>query len=276
MGKYYNILYTNYMDIMRMFVMCWIFTFLFIGSTLLVADDMIEDKSVADWIKQLQNPNRGLQLRAVRALSQAPQELRQKLVQELLPILKSERENDRFAAAQVLGEYGPDARVAIPHLLPLLEGTQYERNRTAAAVALGRILKDSSPSEEVEKVVQALIKVFNDKYSDVRREAVKACGMIGPAAKSCLPHLPARFEDYEWLKDAECFLVRRAAAWTAGRMGKYGECHIDRLIAMMHQYSPVATEFVDAIGEIGPVHENVVPNITDKLEKTIWGGISGC
>ncbi len=235
----------------------------------------LQGRPLSEWIAQLMDTNRGKQVRAARALSEAPEEIRPAIIEKLRPILASERENDRFVAAQVLGDYGPAARAAAPDLLPVLQGTQFERNRAAAAKSLGQILKNAKPSEEVEKVAEALVAVFNDKYSDVRREAVYACGMIGPAAKACVPHLPDRFNDTEWLKDAECFLVRRAAAWTAGRMGEHGAVHIDRLIAMMHSNRPGPTEFIDAIGEIGPVHDNVVPNIVDKLEKTVYGGWQG-
>lgn len=238
-------------------------------------DPKIKGRPLSHWTKQLRSRNRGRQLRAARVFSQAPEDARPAVIKRLLPILESERQNDRFVAAQVLGKYGPIARTAVPNLLPMLEGTQFERNRAAAARALGQILKDAKPSDQVEKVAEALIAVFDDTYSDVRREAVRACGMIGPAAKACVPHLPERFNDTEWQKDAECFLVRRAAAWTAGRMGKHGAVHIDRLIALMHANRPAATEFVDAIGAIGPVHENVVPNIVDKLEKTVYGGWQG-
>jgi HEAT repeat protein len=235
----------------------------------------IQGKPLSQWLQQVQDSNRGLQMRAARALAAADPKDIPAIVPSLLPLLAADRENSRFPVAQVLGDYGPAARAAVPHLLPMLQGTQYERNRSAAAVALGQILKDAEPSDEVERVTLLLVAAFTDKYSDVRRESVRACGMIGPAAKSCLPALPPRFEDTEWLKDAECFLVRRAAAWTAGRMGKHGAVHIDRLISLLHANRPGETEFIDAIGEIGPVHQNVVPNVVDKIEKSIYGGFQG-
>jgi hypothetical protein len=217
-------------------------------------------------------------LRAAKALAGAPEALRPQIAPKLIPLLASERENDRFVAAQTLGEYGPAARTAVLPLLPVLEGTQFERNRAAAAKALGQILKDAPPGEEVEKAVQGLIGVFTDKYSDVRREAVQACGMIGPAAKACIPHLPRMFDDAKHHGRPghvdEMYLVHAVAAWTAGRMGPLAACHIDRLIAIMHGMD-ITTTAVWAIGEIGPVHENVIPNLTDRLEKTIfgqWGG----
>lgn len=235
----------------------------------------VDGKPVSEIIKQLKNQNRGLQARAAKTLSEAPEDMRAGLVPLLQPLLKSDRENDRAWAAQVLGEYGSKARGAVNDILPLLEGTQYERNRVAAAKALGQILKDAPASDEIEKVTQALMKCFTDKYSDVRREAVTACGMIGPAAKSCVPLLAARYVDTEWLKDAECSLVRRAAGWTTGRMKEAGRVNVDSIIGLMQNNGPGATEFVDALGELGPVHDNVAVNIATKLETTIFGGYQG-
>jgi hypothetical protein len=50
-----------------------------------------------------------------------------------------------FVAAQILGVYGPLSRVAVPDLLPMLKGTQYERNRTTAAKALGPKAAEAVP-----------------------------------------------------------------------------------------------------------------------------------
>jgi HEAT repeat protein len=239
---------------------------------------MIGGKPISAILKQMSDANRGFQVRAAKTLAEAPVELRAQIVPKVMPLLKSERENDRFVAAQTLGEYGPVSRAAVPDILPMLEGTQFERNRAAAAKALGQILKDAHPSDEVEKVTQGLVKIFTDHYSDVRREAVKACGMMGPAAKLCIPELPVLFED-EAHHDrpqtgpsrSEMYMVHSAAAWTAGRMGPLSACHIDRLIAMMNGDRDISTTVVWAIGEVGPVHDNVIPNVVNRLEKALVG-----
>lgn len=226
-------------------------------------------KKLSEWVQQLRSDNRGFQIRAARALAEAPEELRAKIIPHVVPLLASDRENDKFVAAQVLGEYGPISRSAVPDLLPLLEGTQFERNRAAAAKALGQILKNAEPSEEVEKVAQRLAAKFNeeyDRYSDVRREAVYALGMIGPAAKKIIPKLTRALTDFKE-HSHEHFLVRQAAAWATGRMGPLAAEHIDRLIAMLHAEGRKAPEIVEAIGRIGAVHENVVPNIVDVMER---------
>jgi HEAT repeat protein len=185
----------------------------------------------------------------------------------VIPVLRSERENDKFAAAQVLGECGPAARKAVPDLLPMLEGTQYERNRAAAAKALGQIFKDATASEEVDKVVNALVAKLGDKYSDVRRESVYACGMIGPPAKAFLPKVAPLLQ--EWHPGHavyEGYPVRCAAAWAVGRMGKEAAGQMDLLITMLHSDGHVNPNLAWAIGQVGPVQENVVPNLMDKIE----------
>ena len=232
-------------------------------------DPVVDDKPLSQLVKQLRSENRGFQLRAAQALTKAPAELQSRILPQVIPLLKSERENDRFVAAQVLGEYGPVSRGAVPDLLPLLQGTQYERNRAAAAKALGQILKDSAASEEVEKVTKALVAVFRDPYPDVQREAVRACGMIGPAARSCIPSLkePLEYNLRGGSADTPYLMVRRATDWTLSRMGPLAAEYIDRLIAQMHTEGGDAPEALEAIGCIGPVHENVAANLVDFLEK---------
>ena len=229
------------------------------GSTTLVfaeADDPeIEGKPLSQLAKQLQSENRGLQLRAAQSLSRVSGDLIPRIVPRLFPLLKSERENDRFVAAQALGNYGQPARAAVPDLVLLLQGTQFERNRAAAAKALGQILENAQPGEEVEKVALALTAKFNedyDKYSDVRREAVRALGMIGPAARICIPKLTRGLTDFV-LHSQEHFMVRQQSAWTCGRMGPLAAEHIDRLISMLHAEGCKAPEIVEAIGRIGAI-----------------------
>jgi HEAT repeat protein len=240
------------------------------------ATEELGGKPVSEWISQLKSDNRGLQVRAARALAEAPAELRPAIISQIIPLLKSERENDRFVAAQVLGEYGPSARVAVPELLPLLKGTQYERNRAAAAKALGQILKDAEPSEEVNKVAEALAAKFNedyDPYSDVRREAVRAIGMIGPAARCVIPKLTRALTDYKKYSE-EHQMVRQQAAWACGQMGPAAAEHMDRLISMLHAEGHEVPEIVEAIGKIGAINDNVVPNIIDKMEGSSYRWMS--
>ncbi len=237
------------------------------------ADPDLNGKPVSQWVQQLRSDNRGFQVRAARALAEAPAELHPAIAPLVIPLLKSERENDRFAAAQVLGACGPVARAAVPELIPLLQGTQFERNRAAAAKALGQILKDAKPDKEVEAAADALIAKLNedyDAYSDVRREAMYAIGMIGPAAKKTIPKFARGLTDYREHSE-EHRMVRRASAWACGRMGPLAAEHMDRLIAMLQTEGDQLPEIAEAIGKIGALNENVVMNLVDRLERFVGG-----
>jgi hypothetical protein len=61
----------------------------------------------------LEDANRGFQIRAARALSEAPVELRGAIVPKLIPYLSADRENTRLPVAQILGEYGPTSLTAL-------------------------------------------------------------------------------------------------------------------------------------------------------------------
>ena len=233
-------------------------------------DPIVDGKPVSQWVQQLRNTNRGLQVRAAQALSKAEANQMPAIVPQLIPLLKSERENDRFVAAQTLGSYGLVARKAVPDLLPMLKGTQFERNRAAAAKALGQILKDAPPSDEVESVTDALIEKVTtnyDQFPDVRREAARALGMIGLAARKCISKLDKVLTEYGvGVPDTDYRTIRGAAAWTLGRMGVLSAEKMDYLISLMHKDLYRSTEYVEAMGCIGPVNDNVVPNIMDVIE----------
>ena len=68
---------------------------------------VIKEKPLSQWIKQLQSENRGLQLRAYRALCEATPAQIPTVIPLVLPLLAADRENSRLPCAQLMGEYGP-------------------------------------------------------------------------------------------------------------------------------------------------------------------------
>src|SRR5262245_19977436 len=79
-----------------------------------------------------------------------------------------------------LSRLGPEARDAVPELIPLLKG-QTPLTRQNAALALAAIGAGASAA------VPALTEALKDSEWAVRRQAAIALGALGPAAKPALP-----------------------------------------------------------------------------------------
>jgi HEAT repeat protein len=88
----------------------------------------------------------------------------------------------RAMAAWALGDIGPAARAAVPHLIRALWGTDQSLQRAAAA-ALGRIGPDAAAA------VPALLALARYKQHRNRWRAIGALGEIGAAARDAVPLL---------------------------------------------------------------------------------------
>lgn len=118
--------------------------------------------------------------------AQAPAQEIPKDVQELLVSLKSEKVQERSAAARILGELGPAAKDAVAGLQEALVDPEKDVRR-AAARSLGDI------GRPAKAAVPALGKALKDADAAVRQAAAYALGRIGdPAAK---PFLEAAKKD---------------------------------------------------------------------------------
>jgi len=140
----------------------------------------------------------------------------------------------RVEAARMIGKIGPRASAAVPDLVTVLDrlrGTELEPVQEAVIDALGLIgapSKTALPSmaraaprgTDIEQAVKrstalilaasdsqdidALVRQLTDRDSSLRLRAVKALGIIGPAARVAAPNILTALED----SDAD---VRRAA-----------------------------------------------------------------
>jgi HEAT repeat protein len=90
----------------------------------------------------------------------------------LIPLLTAERAEARQTAAYVLGDYGPEAREALPALFSAA-GDNNEAVRAAAVTALGRVARD--PAGTLTPAARdALTAALNDPSAEVRRAAREA------------------------------------------------------------------------------------------------------
>ncbi len=109
-------------------------------------------------------------------------------VPALIQTLGDGDEHVRRAAADALGEMGPEAKEAVPALLQALEDAEWSV-REAAAVALGKI------GPEAKEAVAALIQALADEDLSVRWRAANALRDIGPEAKDAVPALVQALAD---------------------------------------------------------------------------------
>ncbi len=157
--------------------------------------------------------------------------------------------DDRKHAAVTLGQIGPAAKDAVPHLVELLKDPD-ALVRRAAAGALGMI------GAAAKDAVPHLIDLLKDSDTDVRRAAAGALGMIGPAAKDAVPHL------VDLLKDPDAD-VRRAAAGALGGIGAAAKDAIAHLVD--HLKDPDVPMRVEAAYALASISEG----LSDKNEPDV-------
>lgn len=99
----------------------------------------------------------------------------------LVPAIQDTNKQVRQVVIQILGNMGPEAKVAIPALTQALKDKDRDI-RLSAMEALIKIGADAT-------VVTALIPLLKDSDNDVRQEAIESLGKIGPVAKATVQPL---------------------------------------------------------------------------------------
>jgi HEAT repeat protein len=157
----------------------------------LAADLQAED--VNGLITQLKSRDVEARRKAATALAEAGSEA-QPAIPALITALKDQDLYVRRFAAQALGKIGPDAKSAVPALGKALKDDK-KQVAEAAAEALGKIrIAATGPLADAVK--------DKGNESAVRRKAVEALGVMGPAAKSAVSVLTDALKDREIQVDA--------------------------------------------------------------------------
>jgi HEAT repeat protein/lysophospholipase L1-like esterase len=149
-------------------------------------------------LEQEASPAQAVAARVVAAMGPAAREA----VPSLVAAIGESDDVTRSAIALALAQIGPDARAAVPALLAVMAGQGEARFRAVEAVGL---IRDPS-------AVTALCDALRDPAGDMRWQAARALGRIGPAAHPCAPSL------LKALKDASSD-VRMAALRALPRLG---------------------------------------------------------
>ena len=143
-------------------------------------------KPASFWLNQLQDTNPKFRVEAVEALGSIAQKNKE-LIPVLMQALKDKDYTIEDAASKALGSLGTDA---VPGLVEILKEkpSPYALNR--AAVALGMIGPDAKVA------VPFLIPALKLKEGATMRTSVTALGRIGPQANAALPAMVELLGDY--------------------------------------------------------------------------------
>ncbi len=171
-----------------------------------------------------------------------------------LAALGSRDANERWHAAEALGNLGSGAKTALPALLAALEDRS-EVVRWRSAEALGKI------GPEAGMAVAGLKTALADPDGLVKTEAAKALGKIGAPARSAVPALA------DPLRSSDAFLRREAAKALARIVGPESREAVPVLTdALRDKDKFVRMECARALGRIGPEARAAVPALTGALK----------
>ncbi|MCH5374255.1 MAG: HEAT repeat domain-containing protein [Planctomycetes bacterium] len=152
--------------------------------------------------------------------------------------LDDEDFHTQYWACRVLGAIGPEAEVAVPKLVSLLQGGVASVRRNAA-IALGKIGPGIG-----DEALKALIAALKDLSQPVREQAAIALGRLGSFAEPAVPAL----EDV--LKDDSDFAARSRAAEALYRLDPKSPTPFRVLLAQV-QGEDEAEVAAHVLGEIG-------------------------
>ena len=168
-----------------------------------------------------------------------------------------------FQAAEVLAEIGPDAKAAIPKLVPLLDDHSSEHVLAGENLAmrcastLGMIGEPALPAvldalkspdwrtrnaalwalkvmgPKAHSAIPAVVALFRDPDANVRSAAVDALGGMGPETEKAIPDLVVLLGDTETVPDSRPYrhaTPDRAAAHVLGLMGDPAVPHLEKAL----------------------------------------------
>lgn len=158
----------------------------------------------------------------------------------------------RKDAAWALGEIGPEAKEAIPHLVEALQD-EFEFVRREAIESLSKI--GANPAE----IVPAFIKALKDQDWIVRREGAESLGKLGFRAKEAIPSLILVLKD----PNENC---RSSAKVALSKIGTASKEAIPGLVeALLDDHALIRAEAATALGRIGFEAESAILDLLQAL-----------
>jgi HEAT repeat protein len=228
-------------------------------------------KTAADWILVLKDTDAARRIEAVEALGKMATTpaitgpARQETVAALLAVLSDDRSYVRRSVVEALGHLVPEAKNAVPHLLPKLElGSEAVRNRgdpstevrREIVLALGRI------DPESKSVLTALGKSLRDPDNSVNQSATDVLVQIGKDGAAHEQAI-AIFANATTDKDLQLCLRSIAALGLIG-----GDQVIPPLsAAVKRKEATVRKKAVESLAKVGPKNQTAIRALLEALKE---------
>ena len=207
-----------------------------------------KEKTIDEWIEELDHNDVEVRRSAARALEQTGPEAKD-AIPALIEALEDKDEYVRAAAGRALGKIGPEAERAIPILMKMIKD-QVMIVRMGAAIGLGGI---GPKAREAIPVLADALEGPNEDHN-VQYRAAEALGKMGPEA---IPALVKAIQNTQ-------YFVRRMSARALGEIG--GADVVPALIkALQDDDRNVRVISVQALGKIGPDAKEAIPALTKAL-----------
>lgn len=178
--------------------------------------------------------------------------------------LKDQQAIMRYRAALTLSAFGPEAKSAIPDILPMLKDTVTWETRQAGAAALGAISGGDTKYGPPAAVLTSLYSLLQDPAYQVRMTAVQSLGTLGPNVDKegyVAALLPIA------LKDPEPAIQIWARVAVIGATQDYKSDNITVIIKHGSSVDPtIRLQAIQGIGAMGSNAKAGIPMLIKSLE----------
>jgi HEAT repeat protein len=175
----------------------------------------------------------------------------------------------RYQSAMALGRLGPDAKAAIPHLIPLLKSDPYSKRhswelRKSAAFALGSAAVNRQDGPD-PRATAALVDVLGDVSGQVRLEAVLSLIVLGKPDKQA-DQLRIEVGLARLLKDPNKHVLIWARIGLMRLQGVNPKHLIEIAKLLKEPEATVRSHVGRALGTVGPEAKSRVGDLVDALQ----------
>lgn len=220
----------------------------------------VAGRTLADWQRMLNSPDRNEQRKAVHLLGCVGPPAKD-AVPALCPLLASKDDTVVSDAIWALEQIGPEAKTALPALLKLLHSDSADPTTKGAILNLLTLI--DLTEETGESIVLPFLQYRSQPESEVdewvRKNAAAYLGRLGPRAQFAVPHLRQALQD-------QTSIVRVSAARALWAINQ--DKQAIPVLVKVFQFGTAFSlgEALGSLREIGPSAKEAVPELLRFIE----------